>query len=113
MLLLFEKLLSALGYLHLALVFITESLWQHEGLTYQLVFFIFFSFPVSGGKQGCSYFFILETSAGKREETSEDKSSSNVFEDLELFTVMALGVLGKTEAGGPSLSTRWSREIQI
>ena len=37
MLLLFEKLLSALGYLHLALVFITESLWQHEGLTYQLV----------------------------------------------------------------------------
>jgi len=31
----------------------------------------------------------LETSAGKREETSEDKSSSNVFEDLELFTVMA------------------------
>lgn len=76
-------------------------------------FSIFFSFPVSGGKQGCSYFFTLETSAGKREETSEDKSSSNMFEDLELFTVMALGVLGKTHAEGTSLSTRWSREIQI
>ena len=31
-------------------------------------FFIFFSFPVSGGKQG-SYFFTLETSARQREET--------------------------------------------
>lgn len=44
-------------------------------------------------------FLYLETSAGKR-KTSEDKSSSNMFEDLELFTVMALGVLGKTHAEG-------------
>ena len=50
---------------------------------------------------------------GREKKLSEDKSSSHVFEDLELFTVMALGVLGKTDAEGASLSTRWSREIQI
>ena len=71
MLLLSEKLPSALGYLHLALVFITESSikagWRTD-LSTGMSFSFFFSFPVSGGKQG-SYFFTLETSARQREET--------------------------------------------